>query len=189
MPDQNPRDEVRHLGRRVWRKIFFLLILGWSVVVTLLYINPFPVPFDQWSFVFATKTLAQFKAAEVILASHGHYPILQLDTDKVKRLMYPGGLILNYTAPDMLARLGNPQCGITLVMDNPIAAVNGHRDFLDRQGLRPVVYRGVEKEVPPDDLIFMNWEAGWPFVFRKSSLNMGGPKPAMLFSWFVRKVR
>jgi hypothetical protein len=159
-----------------WLIALVLLVLigmvAWCVAV-LRGRNPLPFP-DNGSRIFAASSKEAKAAVVELLAQHGVHERFQVNTEGVARSIMWDGTIVNFSSPEVAAKLKSPAAGIGLVADDPPAAANAAAEFLRARGFHAQVVLDAEPGLP---IAFVLTDAlhGSVINFRKHVIHM--PRP------------
>lgn len=137
--------------------------------------NPLPFP-DPGSRIFATPS-AEAKATVVaLLREHGLSERFRFDTGGVQRSIMWDGTIINWSTPEVMAKLGTPAASIGLVVTDPLASAEAAAIFLRTRGFQATVVRDAEPELP---IVFVITDAftGTILNFRKHIIHLPRPTP------------
>ena len=136
--------------------------------------NPLPFP-DPGSRIFAASSPDAKQAIVDLLAQHGIDERFQIDSSGIRRSIMWDGTIINFSPPEVAAKLGNPSASIGLVSADPEASAHAAAAFLKSRGFSAQVVLDAEPALP---IAFVVTDAmvGTVLNFRKHVTEM--PTPA-----------
>jgi hypothetical protein len=104
-------------------------------------------------------------------------PQMRLDSAEVRRIIFPGGKIMNWTADELSQRLGVDNAH-AFVVRNPDEAARLVTARLNRAGLHARVIPDFDKSVRPGTMHMVVIEGeSTGLIFRRDVKRMGGPRP------------
>jgi hypothetical protein len=138
--------------------------------------NPLPFP-DGGSRIFAAASPEAKDAVVALLARHGSAERFRIDTGGVFRSILWDGTIVNYSSPEVSAKLGSAAAGIGLVSADPAASAEAAAAFLRQRGFTAEVVLDAEPGLP---IAFILTDAmlGTVLNFRKHVIHMPRPPKA-----------
>jgi hypothetical protein len=150
----------------------FLAVLTWAGLMAAGR-NLLPYP-DTGSRIFAAASPQSKQAIVDLLAQHGIEERFQVDSSGIRRSIMWDGTIINFSPPEVSAKLGNPSASIGLVSSNPVASANSAAAFLKSRGFSAKVVLDAEPALP---IAFVVTDAmvGTVLNFRKHVTEM--PRP------------
>lgn len=136
--------------------------------------NPLPFP-DNGSRIFAAKSPEAKAALVELLAQHGVHERFKADSGGVLRSIMWDGTIVNYSSPEIIAKLGNASACIGLVSDDPKADAEKAAAFLKEKGFSAEVVHEIEPGLP---IVFVLTDAlsGSVINFRPHLIHMPMPE-------------
>ena len=149
-----------------------LAFVTWVVLLTRGH-NPLPLP-DHGSRIFAAASPDAKAAVIEVLGEHGLTERFRFDTPGVLRSILWDGTIINYSAPEVTARLGGATSSIGLVSANPAASAQRAVERLRARGFSAELVTDVEPELPIA-FVVTNALPGTALNFRKHVVHM--PRP------------
>ncbi|MBX3245183.1 MAG: hypothetical protein KF685_12095 [Acidobacteria bacterium] len=153
-----------------------LIFLGLATWTGLLVAGRNPLPFpDNGSRIFAARSPEAKAALVELLAQHGVNERFKADSGGVLRSIMWDGTIINYSTPDIIAKLGDASGCIGLVSDDPKADAEKAAAFLKAKGFSAEVVYEIEPGLP---IVFVLTDAlsGSVLNFRPHIMNMPTPE-------------
>lgn len=153
-----------------------LIFLGLTTWTGLLVAGRNPLPFpDNGSRIFAAKSPEAKAALVELLAQHGVAERFKADSGGVLRSIMWDGTIVNFSTPEINAKLGNASACIGLVSDDPKADAEKAALFLRERGFSAEVVYEIEPGLP---IVFVLTDAlsGSVLNFRKHITQMPMPE-------------
>ena len=138
-----------------------------------------PVPIiDDGSAIFAASDAKAHRDLVEVLQGVGLRPQRQRHTSAVRRVIYHGGgLIINWTAPEVHQRMGKPACGLGIVSRYPLQTAESIATALRAKGHEARVVTDFEPEAPRGSLVAVHTDAllNGAIIVRRHLLRMGKP--------------
>lgn len=141
--------------------------------------NPLPFP-DRGNRIFVCPDEKAQHVTVEVFKRLGIAPRFRLDSPLVKRAILWDGTIINVTDPRLLAEMGNPGGGPSVVVDDPLKRADEIATFLRENGFDTAVLQGEQHGAPAGTLAFVSSSAfhNWVLVLRKHITQMGPMPPA-----------
>jgi len=151
----------------------FLLLLLWTISLVRAR-NPLPFP-DHGSRIFSASSPEAKSAVTDLAARYGLKERFQIDSSGILRSIMWDGTILNYSPPEVSAKLGGAGAGLGFVVSNPVKAAEDAASFLRARGFDANVITDAEPNLPIA-FVTTNAMVGTVINFRKHATKMPRPK-------------